>query len=179
MKFAETPLKGAFVVDLDRLEDDRGFFARSFCEKEFAAHGLAPRFVQCNVSYNRRAGTLRGMHYQQAPDEEDKLVRCTMGAIHDVIVDIRPGSATRLKSFSIELSARNRTALFIPRGFAHGFQTLADDSEVFYQMSGFFQSGSARGMRWDDPALALDWPLANPILSEKDRGYPLLSEKPA
>lgn len=179
MKFAETPLKGAFVVDLDRLEDDRGFFARSFCEKEFAAHGLAPRFVQCNVSYNRRAGTLRGMHYQQAPDEEDKLVRCTMGAIHDVIVDIRPGSATRLKSFSIELSARNRTALFIPRGFAHGFQTLADDSEVFYQMSGFFQSGSARGMRWDDPALALDWPLANPILSEKDRGYPLLAEKPA
>lgn len=179
MKFAETPLKGAFVVDLDRLEDDRGFFARSFCEKEFAARGLAPRFVQCNVSYNRRAGTLRGMHYQQAPDEEDKLVRCTMGAIHDVIVDIRPGSATRLKSFSIELSARNRTALFIPRGFAHGFQTLADDSEVFYQMSGFFQSGSARGMRWDDPALALDWPLANPILSEKDRGYPLLSEKPA
>lgn len=179
MKFAETPLKGAFVVDLDRLEDDRGFFARSFCEKEFAAHGLAPRFVQCNVSYNRRAGTLRGMHYQQAPDEEDKLVRCTMGAIHDVIVDIRPGSATRLKSFSIELSARNRTALFIPRGFAHGFQTLADDSEVFYQMSGFFQPGSARGMRWDDPALALDWPLANPILSEKDRGYPLLSEKPA
>jgi dTDP-4-dehydrorhamnose 3,5-epimerase len=176
MRFRETPLQGAFIVELERLEDDRGFFARSFCEKEFSAHGLAPRFVQCNVSYNKRAGTLRGMHYQEAPHEEDKLVRCTMGAVHDVIVDIRSGSPTHLQSFGIELSAENRTALFIPRGFAHGFQTLKDDSEVLYQMSEFFQPGSARGMRWDDPALALAWPLPNPILSDKDRAHPLLAK---
>ena len=176
MKFQETSLKGAFVIDLDRLEDDRGFFARSFCEREFSAQGFASRFVQCNVSFNRKAGTLRGMHFQASPDEEDKLVRCTMGTIHDVIVDIRPGSPTYMKNFSIELSAANRTALFVPRGFAHGFQTLQDDSEVFYQMSEFFHPGSARGLRWDDPALALNWPVANPILSDKDRSYPLLAK---
>jgi dTDP-4-dehydrorhamnose 3,5-epimerase len=176
MRFRETPLNGAFVVDLDRLEDERGFFARSFCEKEFSAQGLTSRFVQCNVSFNKRAGTLRGMHYQEAPHEEDKLVRCTMGAVYDIIVDIRPGSPTHLKSFGIELSAANRTALFIPHGFAHGFQTLRDDTEVFYQMSEFFHPGSARGLRWDDPALALRWPVAAPILSDKDRGYPLLAK---
>lgn len=176
MKFQETSLKGAFVIDLDRLEDDRGFFARSFCEREFSAQGFASRFVQCNVSFNRKAGTLRGMHFQALPDEEDKLVRCTKGTIHDVIVDIRPGSPTYLKNFRIELSAANRTALFIPRGFAHGFQTLTDESEVFYQMSEFFHPGSARGLRWDDPALGLNWPVANPILSDKDRSYPLLTK---
>lgn len=176
MRFRETPLRGAFVVELERLEDDRGFFARSFCEREFSGQGLASRFVQCNVSYNKRAGTLRGMHYQEAPHEEDKLVRCTMGAVHDVVVDIRRGSPTYLKSFGLELSAQNRIALFIPRGFAHGFQTLRDDSEVFYQMSEFFQPGSARGLRWDDPALALAWPMPNPILSDKDRAYPLLAK---
>ncbi len=175
MRFLETPLKGAFVVDLDRLEDERGFFARSFCEKEFAAQSLAARFVQCNVSFNKKAGTLRGMHYQEAPHEEDKLVRCTMGAVYDIIVDIRPGSPTHLKNYGIELSADNHTALFIPCGFAHGFQTLRDDTEVFYQMSEFFHPGSACGLRWDDPALALNWPVANPILSDKDRGYPLLA----
>src|SRR5262245_54396402 len=127
MKFRETPLDGLFVVDLDRHEDERGFFARSFCEREFSAAGLASRFVQCNVSFNRRKGTLRGMHFQEAPHDEDKLVRCTMGVAHDIVVDIRPGSSTYLRHFAIELSAENRVALYVPRGFAHGFQTLADD----------------------------------------------------
>ena len=175
MKFRETPLAGAMVVELDRIEDERGFFARSFCEKEFAAKGLASRFVQCNVSFNKKAGTLRGMHFQAAPHEEDKLVRCTMGAIHDVIVDIRKNSPTYLRSFGLELSAENRIGLFVPRGFAHGFQTLKDDSEVFYQMSEFFDPASARGLRWDDPAIGLRWPLSDPTISEKDRGYPLLA----
>ena len=175
MKFRETPLAGAMVVELDRIEDERGFFARSFCEKEFAAKGLASRFVQCNVSFNKKAGTLRGMHFQAAPHEEDKLVRCTMGAIHDVIVDIRKNSPTYLRSFGLELSAENRIGLFVPRGFAHGFQTLKDDSEVFYQMSEFFDPASARGLRWDDPAIGLRWPLPDPTISEKDRGYPLLA----
>ncbi len=174
MKFRKTPLDGVIVIDLDRHEDDRGFFARSFCENEFSAQGIASRFVQCNVSFNKRKGTLRGMHFQAAPHEEDKLVRCTMGAVHDIVVDIRRGSPTYLKNFAIELSASNRTALFIPQGFAHGFQSLQDESEVLYQMSQFFHPGSARGLRWDDPALRLDWPLCDPILSEKDRGYPLL-----
>ena len=175
MRFRETPLKGAFVVDLDRIEDERGFFARSFCEKEFSASGLVSRFVQCNVSYNRLAGTLRGMHFQVEPHGEAKLVRCTMGVVYDVIVDIRPDSPTYLVSFGIELSAANRNALFIPHGFAHGFQALRDDTEVLYQMSEFFHPASARGIRWDDPVLALRWPMDNPILSDKDRGYPLLA----
>ena len=179
MNFRKTPLEGAFVIDLDRIDDARGFFARSFCANEFAAQGIAPAFVQCNVSFNKTAGTLRGMHYQTAPHQEDKLVRCTMGAVHDVIVDIRPDSVTYLNHFSIELSALNRTALFIPQGFAHGFQTLHDDSEVFYQMSTIYSPGSARGLRWDDPALGLKWPLPNPVLSDKDRGYPLMGGKPA
>ncbi len=179
MKFRKTPLSGVIVVDLDRHEDDRGFFARSFCEKEFSEQGIASRFVQCNVSFNKRKGTLRGMHYQAAPHEEDKLVRCTMGAVHDIVVDIRPGSPTYLKHFAIELSASNRTALFVPRGFAHGFQVLKDESEVFYQMSEFFHPESARGLRWDDPALRLGWPLRDPILSDRDRGYPLLGKSAA
>jgi dTDP-4-dehydrorhamnose 3,5-epimerase len=176
MKFYETPLKGAFVVDLDRTEDERGFFARSFCEREFAERGLESRFVQCNVSYNRRAGTLRGMHYQAEPHCESKLVRCTMGAIYDVIVDVRPESPTFLKWFGAEVSAENRTALFVPGGFAHGFQTLVDDSEVLYQMSEFFHPESARGIRWDDPKLAIRWPIRNYVISEKDRTYPLLEK---
>ena len=178
MKFRETPLAGAMVVELDRIEDERGFFARSFCEKEFAAKGLASRFVQCNVSFNKKAGTLRGMHFQIAPHEEDKLVRCTMGAIHDVIVDIRKNSPTYLRSFALELSAENRICLFVPRGFAHGFQTLKDDSEVFYQMSEVFDPACAGGLRWDDPALGLKWPLPHPVLSDKDSGYPLLGRNP-
>ena len=174
MKFRETPLEGVAVVELDRHEDERGFFARSFCENEFSAHGLASRFVQCNVSFNKRKGTLRGMHYQEAPHEEDKLVRCTMGAVYDVVVDIRAHSPTYLKWFGAELSAESRTALFIPRGFAHGFQTLADNSEVLYQMSEFFDPASVRGIRWDDPAIAIHWPSSELVISEKDRAYPLL-----
>jgi len=177
MRFRETPLKGAFVVELNRIEDDRGFFARSFCENEFSAHGLAERFVQCNVSFSHRVGTLRGMHYQQAPHAEDKLVRCTMGAVYDVIVDIRRDSKTYLKSFGLELSASSRTALYIPRNFAHGFQTLSDDTEVFYQMSELYCAESARGLRWNDPALSIDWPLPNPIMSDRDHSYPLLPGK--
>ena len=176
MRLQETPLKGAFTVDLDRIEDERGFFARSFCEREFAACGLDSRFVQCNVSYNRLAGTLRGMHFQVMPHSEAKLVRCTTGAIFDVIVDIRPDSTTYLKWFGVEISAANRTALFIPRDFAHGFQTLVDDSEVLYQMSEFFHPNSARGIRWDDPVLDIRWPLRKFIISDKDRAYPLLAK---
>ena len=176
MKFEEAPLSGAYVIDLERMNDERGFFARSFCELEFAAHGLDTSFVQCNISYNARAGTLRGLHYQQAPHAEGKIVRCTAGAIYDVIVDLRPDSPTLRQWFGIDLSADNRRALFVPRGFAHGFQTLADRSEVFYQMSEFFHAPSARGIRWDDPALGIRWPLSEPIVSEKDRSYPLLAK---
>ena len=172
MKFLPTPLAGAFVVELELLEDERGFFARSFCEKEFAAHGLDSRLVQCNVSFNRRRGTLRGMHFQAPPKGEAKLVRCTAGAIHDVIVDLRPASATYCRWFGVELTARNRRALYVPERFAHGFQTLADDSEVLYNMSEFFHPELARGVRWNDQRFAIEWPLPDPIVSKRDRGYP-------
>jgi dTDP-4-dehydrorhamnose 3,5-epimerase len=175
MRFVETPLKGAFVVELERIEDERGFFARSFCEREFAEQGLVPRFVQCNLSYNRSKGTLRGMHYQAEPHPEAKLVRCTFGAIFDVIVDIRPASPTVHRWFGTELSASNRRMLFIPTGFAHGFQCLTDDAEVFYQMSEFYHPECARGLRWDDPRLGIGWPLPNPVVSQRDRSYSLLA----
>lgn len=174
MKFAPTPLAGAFVVEIERLEDDRGFFGRSFCQEEFRAHGLSPVVAQCNVSWNRRRGTLRGLHFQASPHAEAKLVRCTRGVIWDVIVDLREGSPTRLRWHALELNAENRLALYVPEGFAHGFQTLADDSEVLYQMSEAHHPNLARGVRWDDPALAIKWPLSVPILSERDRSYPLL-----
>lgn len=174
MKFRPTPLKGAFVVELERIEDDRGFFARSFCQEEFRAHGLSPVVAQCNVSWNRRKGTLRGMHFQAKPHEEAKLVRCTRGAIWDAIVDLREDSPTRLRWHAVELSADNRLALYVPEGFAHGFQTLQDDSEVLYQMAESYRPGLARGIPWNDPKLGIGWPLADPILSERDRGYPPL-----
>jgi dTDP-4-dehydrorhamnose 3,5-epimerase len=174
VKFQATPLEGAYVVEPEVMEDERGGFARTWCEREFAALGLEARVVQCNVSFNRRAGTLRGLHYQEAPHGEAKLVRCTRGAVHDVIVDLRPGSATRLVSYAIRLDADSRRMLFVPRGFAHGFQTLADDSEVFYQMSAFHEPSAARGLRWDDPALGIRWPLPDPILSPRDREHPLI-----
>lgn len=174
MKFTETPLAGAFVIEIERIEDDRGFFGRSFCQNEFNAHGLAPVVAQCNVSWNRRRGTLRGLHYQAVPHEEAKLVRCTRGAVWDVIVDLRPVSPTYLRWHAVELSADSRTALYVPAGFAHGFQTLADDSEVLYQMSESYYADLARGLRWNDPALDIEWPLGSPILSERDRSYPLL-----
>ncbi len=172
MIFSPTGLPGAFLLELQKLQDERGFFARSFCVREFTAQGLEPRVSQCNISFNARRGTLRGLHYQEAPREEAKLIRCTAGAIHDVIVDLRPHSATYLKHFGARLDARNRRMLFVPAGFAHGFLTLEDDTEVFYQMSEFYAPESARGIRWDDPALGIDWPLRPTVLSERDGSYP-------
>jgi dTDP-4-dehydrorhamnose 3,5-epimerase len=174
LRFTPTPLAGAYVVELERLEDERGFFARSFCQDEFRRHGLKPAIAQCNVSWNRRRGTLRGLHFQAAPHEEAKVVRCTRGAVWDVIVDLREGSPTRLRWHAQELNADNRLAFYVPEGFAHGFQTLADDSEVLYQMSESYHPGLARGLLWDDPKLGIRWPLPDPILSPRDRSYALL-----
>jgi dTDP-4-dehydrorhamnose 3,5-epimerase len=168
MRFAETSLAGAFVIEPERREDERGYFARVFCEREFSAHGLETRFVQCSSSYNRTKGTLRGMHYQAPPHEEAKTVRCTRGAIYDVILDLRPGSSTYRNWFGIELSADNGRVLYVPKGFAHGFQTLIDDSEVFYQISQFYVPGAARSERWDDPAFAIRWPLTPSVMSPRD-----------
>lgn len=176
MRFEETPLSGAFAIDLELLEDDRGFFARSFCTREFEEHGLEPAVVQCNISYNHRAGTLRGMHYQLPPATEAKLVRCIRGAIHDVIVDLRPGSPTYLEHYGIELSADNRTALYVPTLFAHGYQALTDGAEVLYQVSTAYSPGHERGLRHDDPALGIAWPAPVTVLSDKDRGWPLLEQ---
>jgi len=170
--FGSTPLPGAAVVDLERREDERGFFARSFCQREFEAQGLETTVAQCNVSFNRRRGTLRGMHWQAAPHGEAKLVRVTRGALWDVIVDLRPESATYCRWFGVELSAENHRALYIPRGFAHGFQTLVDDVEVFYQMSTSYVPDAQRGVRWDDPAFGIEWPILPPFLSERDATYP-------
>jgi len=172
MKFDACTLPGAFIIRLERHQDERGFFARSFCRHEFAQHGLVADVAQSNISYNARRGTLRGIHFQRAPHEEIKLVRCIRGAIYDVIVDIRPGSQTYRKWLSIELSAENRVALYVPAGFGHGFQTLEDDTEIFYQMSTFYEPSAADGFRWDDPAFSVEWPIADPIISDRDRGYP-------
>jgi dTDP-4-dehydrorhamnose 3,5-epimerase len=170
--FTETKLPGAVLVELEPARDERGFFARSYCEREFRERGLATRFPQCNVSFNHARGTLRGMHYQLEPHAEVKLVRCTAGAIFDVIVDLRAGSPMRLQWTGVELSARNRSALYIPEGFAHGFLTLEDATEVFYQMGAFHEPGAARGLRWDDPTLAIDWPAAPAVISARDASYP-------
>ena len=172
MIYTCTALSGAYIVDLERVEDERGFFARSWCAREFESHGLNPRLAQCNISFNRKKGTLRGMHYQAPPHEEAKLVRCTKGALYDVILDLRPESPTFKQWLAVELTADNRRALYIPERFAHGFQTLEDDTEVSYQMSEFYHPESARGVRWDDPAFGIVWPLPNPTMSEKDRSYP-------
>jgi dTDP-4-dehydrorhamnose 3,5-epimerase len=174
MIFTEIGLKGAFLVGLDRREDSRGYFARSFCVHEFKEHGLNPRVVQCNVSFNRLRGTLRGMHWQEPPKAEVKLVRVTRGAVYDVIVDLRPDSPTRLQHVAVELTAGNARALYIPEGFAHGFQTLEDNTEVFYQMSEFFASEAARGARWNDPAFGISWPLPDPFMNDRDRTWPNL-----
>jgi dTDP-4-dehydrorhamnose 3,5-epimerase len=170
--FRETALPNAFVIELERLEDERGFFARTFCAKEFTEHGLVPTVVQANLSFNRKRGTLRGMHYQLPPATEAKLVRCTRGAIYDVIIDLRPDSPTYLHHFGIELSAESRTALYVPDMFAHGFQTLVDQTEVTYQVSEFYMPGQERGIRYDDPAFAIEWPLPVSVISEKDSSWP-------
>lgn len=172
MKFIEAALPGAFIIEPEPLEDERGFFARAFCAHEFERHGLNPRLVQCSISYNRLKGTLRGMHYQASPHAEAKLVRCTRGAIYDVIVDLRPESPSYRRWVAVELTAENHRALYIPEGLAHGFQTLDNDTEVLYQMSEFFHPESARGMRWDDPAFRIEWPEAARIISPKDIAYP-------
>lgn len=176
MKFTPTPLAGAYLVELERLGDDRGFFARSFCQNEFKARGLDPCVAQCNVSFNAKRGTLRGLHCQDKPHEEAKLVRCTRGAIWDVIIDLRQDSPTRLRWHAAELSAENRAALYVPKGFAHGFQTLVDDTEVLYQMSESYHPELARGLRWDDPKLGIRWPLADPVISQRDAAFPLLMQ---
>lgn len=172
MKFLETTLVGAYVVEPEPVEDERGFFARNFCRDEFAARGLSPEVAQTSTSYNRLRGTLRGLHYQTDPFPETKLVRCVAGAIYDVIVDLRPASPTFARWFGVTLSAANRLALYVPEHFAHGFQTLADDSEVFYQISEFHHPECARGLRWDDPAFGIEWPLGVACISARDRGYP-------
>jgi dTDP-4-dehydrorhamnose 3,5-epimerase len=172
MIFAKTKLPGAFVIDLARHEDDRGFFARSWCRQEFEEQGLNPRLVQCNVSYNKRRGTLRGMHYQAQPYEEAKVVRCTRGAVYDVIIDLRADSATYLRWEGVELSAENRRMIYVPEGCAHGFQTLEDGVEIFYQMTEAYHPEYARGVRWNDPAFQIRWPDDAPIISERDSSYP-------
>lgn len=172
MRFEPAGLDGAWLVDLDRHEDERGFFARIWCAEEFRSRGLADRLSQCSVSHNRRAGTLRGMHYQAAPHEEARVVRCIAGAIFDVLIDLRPSSATFMQWVGTELTSDNRRALYVPPGFAHGFQTLRDDTEVLYLIDEPFDAALARGVRWDDPAFKIQWPLPPAILSERDRGYP-------
>ncbi len=175
MIFEETILPGAYVIELQRLVDERGFFARSWCQREFQEHGLNPRLVQCNVSFNHHQGTFRGMHYQVAPFEEAKVVRCTSGAICDIIVDLRPDSPTFREHLAVVLSAANRKMLYVPEKFAHGFLTLEDNTEVCYQMSEFYSPECARGFRWNDPAFAIKLPLAVAVISDRDRNCPLFS----
>ena len=174
MRFVETPLPGAWAIELEEIEDDRGWFARTFDAEEFRSRGLNPDVVQCNASFNHRRGTLRGMHYQAEPHGESKLVRCVRGAIFDVAVDLRPDSPTGRAWHGVELSAENRLAFYIPAGLAHGFQTLTDNSEVLYQMGDPYVPEAARGVRWDDPAFGIEWPEPDGerIISERDAGYP-------
>lgn len=177
--FVPTRLAGAFILEPEKQDDERGFFARTWCQREFEAHGLNPRLVQCSISFNKKKGTLRGLHFQAPPHEEAKLVRCTMGAIYDVILDLRGHSPTFKQHVAVVLSAENRRMLYVPEGLAHGFQTLEDHTEVFYQMSEFYVPGSAGGVRWDDPAFGIQWPAADRIISERDRSYPNFVATPA
>jgi dTDP-4-dehydrorhamnose 3,5-epimerase len=172
MLFTETKLEGVFIIEPERIEDERGFFARTWCQQEFEAHGLSPRLVQCSISFNARKGTLRGMHYQAAPHAEAKLIRCTLGAIYDVALDLRSESATFKQWVAAELTAENRRMLYIPEGLAHGFQTLTDGAEVFYQMSEFYHPQSARGVLWNDPAFRMEWPLPLAVISQRDLTHP-------
>lgn len=172
MKFAPTPLAGVYLVEAERLTDERGFFARTWCADELRAHGLDAELSQCSISFNSRAGTLRGMHWQAEPHAEAKLVRCTQGAIHDVALDLRPDSATFKQWYAAILTADNRSTLFIPPGVAHGFLTLSDDSEVLYQISTPYHAASACGLRWDDPAFGIVWPTTPRLISSRDQSYP-------
>jgi dTDP-4-dehydrorhamnose 3,5-epimerase len=172
MIFEETALPGAFLIYPERVEDERGFFARSFDRVAFEEHGLVTDIVQCNISFNRKVGTLRGMHYQVSPFQEDKVVRCTKGAMHDVIVDLRRDSPGHLRHVAVHLTEDNRTMLYVPKGFAHGFLTLVDDTEVSYQMSAPFSPDHARGVRWNDPKLGVSWPAPVSVISERDQTFP-------
>jgi dTDP-4-dehydrorhamnose 3,5-epimerase len=172
MQFIQTPLLDAYIIAPEKLADDRGFFARTWCRQSFLQHGLDANLIQCSVSFNHHQGTLRGMHWQMSPFGETKLVRCTQGAIYDVIVDLRPDSDTFKQWTAVELSAENHKALYIPKGFAHGFQTLVDNTEVFYQMSDVYVPGAARGFRWNDASFKIDWPKEISMISQRDRDYP-------
>ncbi|MDQ0872133.1 dTDP-4-dehydrorhamnose 3,5-epimerase [Paenibacillus sp. V4I3] len=171
MILKQTDLKDAYIIELEPITDERGFFARAWCKSDFKKYGIDIDIKQCNVSYNKKKGTLRGMHYQVAPYEEAKFVRVIHGAIYDVIIDLRVDSPTYLEWTSVELTAQKRNMLYIPEGFAHGFQTLEDDTEVFYQMGEYFHSESARGIRWNDPSFNIKWKIEEPIISEKDKTY--------
>jgi dTDP-4-dehydrorhamnose 3,5-epimerase len=171
--FTETELPGAFLVDLERREDERGFFARAWCAEEFSDHGLSPRLVQANLSFNEQQGTIRGMHYQVDPHAEAKLVRCTRGAVYDVIIDLRPDSRMFKRWIGVELTEENRRAIYVPEGFAHGYQTLTPDAETYYLVSEAYAPHAEGGVRWNDPAFAIEWPNSStPILSDKDRTWP-------
>jgi dTDP-4-dehydrorhamnose 3,5-epimerase len=171
MRFVSTGINGAFVIDIECHEDPRGFFARAFCAREFAEQGIAFNMVQASISWNRKKGTLRGLHYQAPPGREAKMVRCTRGAVFDVIVDLRPDSHSYLQHFSLTLSTENRLAMYIPPGVAHGFQTLVDDTEIFYHMSDYFDPAHARGVRWDDPAFGIKWPADERTINTRDATY--------
>ncbi len=177
MNFKETPLKDSFVIEPEMVHDERGFFMRTFCEKEFANSNLNTKFVQCSLSFNQKKGTVRAFHFQIAPHAEAKLVRCLRGAICDVIIDLRTHSPTFQRHFAVRLDAENANSLYIPEGFAHGFQTLEDNTEVFYQISAFFEPTAARGIRFDDPFFQIPWPLPISVISKKDQSYPLFDQK--
>lgn len=177
MIFHETKLKGAFIIDLDKHEDDRGYFARAFCAGEFEEHGLCANMVQANISMSRLKGTLREMHYQLSPAREPKFIRCINGAIWDVTIDMRPDSPTYLEHISVELSAENRRAIYLPDMFAHGNQALTDNVELLYLVGEFYTPGCERGVRYDDPAIGIEWPLPVSVISDKDRDWPLLDIK--
>jgi dTDP-4-dehydrorhamnose 3,5-epimerase len=172
MIFHETGLDGAYLVELEPRTDERGFFARSWCQQEFAERSLNSSLAQCNISFNKERGTLRGLHFQRAPHEEAKLVRCTRGAVFDVIIDLRPNSPSFTKHYGIRLDWDNRLTLFVPKGFAHGFQTLCDSTEVFYQVSQSYVPAAGAGIRWDDPTFGIEWPSPNPLMNERDRSWP-------
>jgi dTDP-4-dehydrorhamnose 3,5-epimerase len=173
VRFTETALAGAWIIDIDRIDDERGFFARTFAPDELTARGLDPTLAQCNMAFNRRKGTIRGLHFQRAPFDETKIIRCTRGAVCDVILDLRPDSSTFRRWVALELTADNRRMLYVPSGLAHGYQTLTDEAETYYHVSAAYSAAHAAGVRWNDPAFAIDWPLGKPtVISARDRHWP-------
>ncbi len=172
MTFTETPLSGAYIIDIVKIEDERGFFGRSFCRREMEEHGLTGEIMQANTSFSHKRGTLRGLHYQVAPYQESKLIRCVRGAIYDVIIDLRPGSSTFRHWTSVELSQENYRMFYIPEGFAHGYMALTDNAEVYYNVSAFYSPGAEKGIRWNDPAFKISWPFEPELISEKDMQHP-------